>query len=202
MKTYSESCHCGAVRFQAELDFAEGTFKCNCTSCAKARSCSLLRRPLDFASLRARTVRRNMSGPHRGARSRLSNSTSAKHAEFVPRGEASLRLWAAHFTPSRCRCSTTLIPRSLPLRRSAMSTADTIVSIGRRTTSASSNGGSNPAPNSSAIIDVVLAESIAQPRLLERNDRPIHRRPRENRQGQRPSSPEHKRQSDINDGQG
>jgi hypothetical protein len=38
MKTYSGSCHCGAVRFQAELDFAEGTFKCNCTSCAKARS--------------------------------------------------------------------------------------------------------------------------------------------------------------------
>ena len=38
MKTYSGSCHCGAVRFQAELDFAEGTIKCNCTSCAKARS--------------------------------------------------------------------------------------------------------------------------------------------------------------------
>jgi hypothetical protein len=38
IKTYSGSCHCGAVRFQAELDFAEGTFKCNCTSCTKARS--------------------------------------------------------------------------------------------------------------------------------------------------------------------
>ena len=38
MKTYSGSCHCGAVRFQAELDFAEGTVKCNCTSCTKARS--------------------------------------------------------------------------------------------------------------------------------------------------------------------
>ena len=38
MKTYSGSCHCGAVRFQAELDFAGGTVKCNCKGCAKARS--------------------------------------------------------------------------------------------------------------------------------------------------------------------
>lgn len=38
MKTYSGSCHCGAVRFQVELDIAEGTVKCNCTGCTKARS--------------------------------------------------------------------------------------------------------------------------------------------------------------------
>jgi hypothetical protein len=38
MKTFSGSCHCGAVRFEADLDFAEGTFNCSCTSCTKARS--------------------------------------------------------------------------------------------------------------------------------------------------------------------
>ena len=32
MKTYTGSCHCGAVRFSVESDFTEG-IECNCSHC-------------------------------------------------------------------------------------------------------------------------------------------------------------------------
>jgi hypothetical protein len=54
-KTYSGSCHCGAVRLEAGVDLSAGTFKCNCPICAKSRNWSIVVSPTDFRLLAGET---------------------------------------------------------------------------------------------------------------------------------------------------
>jgi hypothetical protein len=48
LETYSGRCHCGAVRFEADLDLTQPSYRCNCTICRRTRFWPAVARPAHF----------------------------------------------------------------------------------------------------------------------------------------------------------
>lgn len=47
-RTYQGCCHCGAVRFEADLDLTQPTYRCNCSICRRTRFWAAVAREGEF----------------------------------------------------------------------------------------------------------------------------------------------------------
>lgn len=56
LKTYHGTCLCGAIAFEADIDLALGTGKCNCTSCSKRRWWSVSVKPEAFRATKGEAL--------------------------------------------------------------------------------------------------------------------------------------------------
>lgn len=108
MKTYLGSCHCGAVRYEADIDFSEGTNKCNCTFCTKARLWGTIVKPGAFRLVAGRS---ELLDYHKSGGA--VHHYFCKHCGIRPFEEGNLEVLGGDFVTVNVACLDTIEPREL-----------------------------------------------------------------------------------------
>jgi hypothetical protein len=98
-KHYKGSCHCGKVRFEADIDLSAGTGKCNCSICAKTRYWGVIVKPSAFRMI---SGKEDLS--HYGFNSNSISHQFCKHCGLRPFGEGSLDVLGGDFVSVNVAC--------------------------------------------------------------------------------------------------
>lgn len=106
-KTYKGSCHCGAVKFEADIDLAAGTGKCNCSICGKGRWWGAMVKPNAFRMIQGKEA---LTDYRFGE---VMHHTFCKHCGLRPFGHGSLELLGGDFVSINLACLDDVDPAEL-----------------------------------------------------------------------------------------